>query len=515
MTTTPATRERVAKRPSQRRPGDIADQFKTIDAPRVGAYLRFSKGDDTKKLTIDAQLHDIKAYSALREWNVVETFIDRAKSASGDEHRPEWERLREWVASQKLDLVVVKRLDRFVRNKLDWYEFDAEFRKSGVQLVSIEEQFDPTTATGELMRDLTISFAVMELRTITKRNQDIARYRRESGMVPGVAPFGYRKIGSGRDATFEIVESEAKWLRVAASMIISGSSLREVARHLNAKSAPLPAKRSKSPRKRDEWTHLMIRQLLVRPTIAGLRHDPDDRSSFAPGSWTPIIEVETWQEMIDELSGVARQTHTPGASDGRKPKHLLSGILRCAHCGSKMRPRFAAHSKTSGRVLRYQCVSSNLDPNACNGPSIIGSDAHEHIERELFDAVAGRRLAPITFRDDDRAAAVQRDIDQLVELYESRKIKSVGEYMRLKAAAEAELAEIESEAKIDRRDSTIAKLVGSGAALADVWPSLSIETQRGIIREVFPVISCRKTGRGVRAAAVDKLTISDTFEPLS
>ena len=514
MKETPATQQRVAKRPSQRRPGDIADQFKAITTQRVGAYIRFSKGDDERKLTVEAQRQAIDGYCVSKEWHVAEYFIDRAKSASGDEHRPEWERLREWVISNKLDLVVVKRLDRFVRNKLDYYEFDRSFREHGVSLVSIEENFDPTTMMGETMRDLTITFAVLELKTITKRNQDIAAYRRDNDMVPGVAAFGYDKIGTGKIARFEIDEDEAKWLRLAVDKLIAGDSLRSVARWLNESDAPRPATRSKSPRAVDEWTHLMLRQLLVRPTIAGLRNDPSDKSSYLVAPWQAIIDVDTWHRLIDELSSTKRRTHLPGA-EGRTPKNLLSGILRCAHCGSKMRPRRQVINKSGERVLRYQCVQSNLDPTACNGPSIIAADAHEYVESELFDAVAGRRLAPILFRDDDRAAEVQRDLDDLVELYETRKIKRVDEYMRLKAAAEAELAEIEAQSKIDRRDSTITKLVGSGASLADVWRDLPIEVQRGIIREVFPVISCRKTGRGVRVAARDKLTISDTFELLS
>ena len=525
MTDTQLQTKHVDKRADQRRAGDIADQFKTSsEAPRVGAYLRYSAGEDSKKLTIESQRADVLAYCQIKEWQVVEWYVDRAKSASGDTYRPEWERMRADVASGKLDFVVVKKLDRFVRNKLDYYESDKEFRQHGTQLVSIEESFDPTTIAGEAMRDITLTFAVMELKTIKERNRGMAAFRREHDMVPGIAPFGYRKTSKTKHSEstgrmideFVIEESEAKWLRAAAQRIIDGESLRSVARWLNDSDAPRPAKRSKTARARDEWTHLMLRQLLVRPTIAGLRNDPSNPSQWRIAPWTPILDESTWNTMLDALRDSKRRTHQPGA-EGRTPKNLLSGILVCAHCGTPMRPRRQQNVADPERARRYQCVSSNLHPNACNGPSVIAVDAEEHVVRELLSfAASGRRLSPVVFREESEQAIIQKRIDDLEELYDIGRL-SPAEYVRLRDMDQRKLDEIDERAKSDRRDSKITKLLGMGAKLADVWnevddngdPVLDITIKRTIIREVFPLITCRKTGRGKIVPIADKITISD------
>ena len=486
------THERVAKRPAQRPAGRMAKPAKRTTR-RGAAYIRYSVERDGK-LSDQTQLAAIKGKAASKEIDIAPdlVFIDRGKSAGEGKHRPQLERLLDAVRAGRVEYVVVHKLDRFTRSLRDFTELMSVLRDHGVELIVVDNDFDSSSAFGKMMLSILAMFAEMERDMIVSRNQNVAAFRREQGMVGGTAPFGYRKVGMGATATFEIEPAEAKLLRTIVDRVIAGESLRSVTRWLDEQG--IETKRG------NRWNPVTVRQLIVRPTIAGLRNDPNDAENFLVAPWKPIIEVDKWHRLLDELGSTKRKTHAAGVTS-TSVGNLLSGVLFCT-CGAKMRPRWQNHNDGRAKTRRYQCGTSNIHPDACCGPSVRADDAEQFVTSELMQALQGVRIPPVTMRDDERAAEVEQELDELVVLYEQRRIK-LDEYLRLRAAAQGELDRIEAEAHIDRRDSTITKLIGQGVDIEQAWNAVDdkgesivpLDTKRAVIREVFGTITCLRSDR--------------------
>jgi len=100
---------------------------------RVG-YARVSSRDQN----LDSQLDLLKAAGCER------VFEDKVSGVK--ESRPEWDRLLEFLRPG--DTIVVAELSRMTRSLMHLLALVKEFEKKGVQIVSLREHIDTSTATG-------------------------------------------------------------------------------------------------------------------------------------------------------------------------------------------------------------------------------------------------------------------------------------------------------------------------------------------------------------------------------
>ena len=68
--------------------------------------------------------------------------------------RPGMARLLALVETEQVDIVMVYKLDRLTRCVVDLDKLMDLFKRKRVDLVSLQESLDATTATGELMMNL-------------------------------------------------------------------------------------------------------------------------------------------------------------------------------------------------------------------------------------------------------------------------------------------------------------------------------------------------------------------------
>lgn len=80
------------------------------------------------------------------------------------------------------------------------------------------------------------------------------------------------------------------------------------------------------------WANGTVTRMLKNPTIAGLRSHART-GTIKPGNWTSII-TPTQRELIIALFNDPARPRRGGGPTNRK--RLLSGLLVCAQCGSKM-----------------------------------------------------------------------------------------------------------------------------------------------------------------------------------
>lgn len=106
---------------------------------------------------------------------------------------------------QRGDVVLVAKLDRLSRDAADALTVIREWEAAGVRLIinGWGECIGPHAQgnAGRLMLEVMAVFAGHERRVLKERQRDGQRAKREAGgHIGGVAPFGYRKEGTGRAA---------------------------------------------------------------------------------------------------------------------------------------------------------------------------------------------------------------------------------------------------------------------------------------------------------------------------
>lgn len=136
-------------------------------------YARVSKHDQNLDLQIDA----------FRKEGVEEIFEEKISGKNDD--RPELTRLLHYL--RKGDTLVIYKLDRLGRSTKKLLELAEELETRGIELVSIRDQIDTSTAIGKAMFKMLMVLAEMERDIIVERTKaglDAARSRGRVGGRP-------------------------------------------------------------------------------------------------------------------------------------------------------------------------------------------------------------------------------------------------------------------------------------------------------------------------------------------
>ena len=134
---------------------------------RVAIYARISTTD--KDQNPETQLLPLREFAAAREWTVAGEFTDRAP-ATDLRARAEWRDLLEHAARRRVDLVLVRRIDRAFRSVLDAATTLERLRAWGVGLRSYTEPWlDTTSPFGEALYYITAAYAQLERGILAER----------------------------------------------------------------------------------------------------------------------------------------------------------------------------------------------------------------------------------------------------------------------------------------------------------------------------------------------------------
>lgn len=134
-------------------------------------YARVSTEDQNLDLQVDA----------LKKYGVDEIYQEKVSGT-----RLEREQLNELLKKlRKEDTLVVWRLDRLGRTVRQLLELSEDFEKKGINLVSINENFDTSTPVGRFTFHMFCAIAQMERDVISERTKAAVAAARSRGRVGG------------------------------------------------------------------------------------------------------------------------------------------------------------------------------------------------------------------------------------------------------------------------------------------------------------------------------------------
>src|SRR5690348_10570608 len=130
---------------------------------RCAIYTRKSTehGLELEFNSLDAQREACEAYiksQAAEGWQTVSQRYDDPAYSDGDMDRPALQNMLEDIATGKIDIVVVYKIDRLTRSLADFAKLVDVFEAKSVSFVAVTQQFNSTTSMGRLTLNVLLSF---------------------------------------------------------------------------------------------------------------------------------------------------------------------------------------------------------------------------------------------------------------------------------------------------------------------------------------------------------------------
>lgn len=166
----------------------------TDNAPRRAAlYIRVSTEEQAKQgYSLQAQREDLEKYAKENGYAIVGVYVDEGKSARKKySSRREFMRMLEDVKSDKIDIILFIKLDRWFRNVADYYKIQEILDAHNVAWKTTQEHYDTETTNGRLYINIRLSVAQDE----SDRDSDRIKFVFDSKVARGEAITGMMPMG--------------------------------------------------------------------------------------------------------------------------------------------------------------------------------------------------------------------------------------------------------------------------------------------------------------------------------
>lgn len=200
-------------------------------------YIRVSSVEQVDNTSLDEQERRVASIALYRGEELTAVYRDAAISGGTPlEDRPQGAALL--AALKPGDVLIAAKLDRLFRDAADALSTAKEWKAKGVKLILADMGFEPLTENGTAKFLFTILAAVAEMereRIAERVAEGRAAKKARGGHIGGAAPFGYRKIGEGREAVLEPIPEQQAAILTIHDAHEAGMSLREIAKLIEAK----------------------------------------------------------------------------------------------------------------------------------------------------------------------------------------------------------------------------------------------------------------------------------------
>jgi site-specific DNA recombinase len=367
--------------------GVMAETCETRRPVRCAVYTRKSteEGLDQEFNSLQAQREAAEAYIKSQRhlgWTLLPHPYDDGGFTGGNIERPALKRLLEDIEAQRVDCVMVYKVDRLSRSLLDFARLMDLFEQRSVSFVSVTQQFNTTTSLGRLTLNILLSFAQFEREIIGERTRDkMSAARRKGKWVGGMPVLGYDV--DPRGGRLIVNEEEATRVREIFSLYAKHRSLARAVAELQHRQWTTKSWTTKhgSRHAGSTFDKATLLRLLTNVIYIG---KVDHKGTIYPGEQAAIIEPELWQEINTELRAARRGR---SATVRTKQNALLNGLLLCRSCGQPMVPTYT--SKGERRYRYYVCrVAQEKGWSACPTKSVPARLIEESVVMRLRSALS-------------------------------------------------------------------------------------------------------------------------------
>jgi site-specific DNA recombinase len=413
--------------------------------------------------------------------------------------RPGFREVLDDITTGRVNGLLAEDLDRTVRDPRDLEDLLDACEQTGASARSLTGSLTLTNGGTEAER----SMARVMVAMANKQSADTARRVAEGrernwgeSYQGGRRPFGYvaAKDTKHLKRTLLIVPDESELIVKWADQILNQDvSLKAILREIRQNGVPSASG--------GEWNGRTLKQVLTKPTVAGLAaHTSKVKdettgeirpvANLKPGPWDAILEQDVWERLCEKLNNPPAD-----ANRGNEPKYLLTGIAKCGICNDGTSVRANGSGTLRGKK-GYQCEKV----------------AHIHRNIELVDVWVERNITAYISQNgiDILKPASREEIDTIALRAEAKKLRErKAAQVRMHALGEIDdsdlvtglrairdrLSVIEAQlAQADKPD-PIPEFRHHGPT-RQIWASLGLPRKRAIIRMLVDITMLPTARRG-------------------
>lgn len=195
---------------------------------RCAVYTRKSseEGLELEFNSLQAQREACEAYIKSQKhenWQLLPTEYNDGGYSGGNINRPALKQLLSDIEADKVDIIVVYKIDRLTRSLMDFSKIVEILDKHNASFVSITQHFNTTTSMGRLTLNMLLSFAQFEREVTGERIRDKITASKKKGMwMGGKPPLGYirkeKKIYPDEENAYKIKIIFEKYIELRSTI---------------------------------------------------------------------------------------------------------------------------------------------------------------------------------------------------------------------------------------------------------------------------------------------------------
>lgn len=515
-------------------------------ARRACVYVRQSTLEQVHN-NLESQRRQYALVDRARQlgWQQVEVIDDDLGRSGGGTARPGFERLLRMLCDGQVGAVLSIEASRLARNGRDWHTLLEFCCVVNALLIDADGIYDPAQINDRLLLGMKGTISEMELANFRQRALEAMRQKARRGELFMRVPIGYVRCHGDR-----IERDPDARVRSAITMLFAKFAEFASARKLylwlceQHIDVPVAMPAGAGHAERVQWKapryHSLL-SLLQNPCYAGVYaygrsrarvHLHDGRKRV---SRTLSRRSEDWQVMLPEHHEgyidwdtygrnqqlMAHNTNGRGAAvrgSMRSGSALLSGLLRCGHCGGKLSVNYP-----SATGIRYQCAMHILTPGAACCVMFGGQAADRLVAEQVLRCLqpeaieaALQAIASLQGADDERLAqkrlALQRAryevshaqrqydaVDPANRLVAGSLEQRWNDALTLQSRLEEEVATLSQQQPAALDDEARSALLALAQDLPSLWehPATTPEVRKRIVRTAIQEIVVRSEGQCV------------------
>jgi site-specific DNA recombinase len=378
-------------------------ESKTVTRCAIYARKSSEEGLEQSFNSLDAQREACGAFIASQRhegWRALPARYDDGGYSGGNLDRPALKRLLEDVEANKVDTIVVYKVDRLTRSLADFAKIVEALDAREVSFVSVTQQFNTTTSMGRLTLNILLSFAQFEREVTGERIRDkIAASKRKGMWMGGPVPLGY----DVKDRKLIVNPEDAKIVVRLFNLYLELGCVSKLKARLDQEGMKSKARTSAAGNRSGGTSYCRgaLYQILKNRIYLGeIPHQGQNH----PGQHEAIVA----REFFERVQALLRSDNQ-GRRNGLKANSpsLLVGLLQDSE-GNRFTP---CHTLKRGRRYRYYVCQPPGDKSQAQNKSVRlpAHDVERHVALQLQSFLqSGKGVMDELSLSDDPAARTQQ-----------------------------------------------------------------------------------------------------------
>lgn len=331
---------------------------------------------------------------------------DLGVSGASSEGRSGFQRLLSEVALDHVGLILGVEMSRLARSCKDWYQLLELCALFGTLIGDLDGLYDPSSYNDRLLLGLKGTMSEAELHILQQRMHQGAMQKARRGELVNLVPVGYVRRPSG-EVTPDPDEQVRAIVRAVFEQFERQGSVGAVLRCLIANRMQLPVRANSGPDKGSlQWRRPnkgALRNMLRHPMYAGAysygRSSKDKQARpkkrrqrwLPPEQWQVLLRDRypayiTWEQYERNVAQLKEnQAHVQRRGPIRPGRALLTGLVVCGRCGSRMMTHLSGKSILPRYC--YSCSSARANFGGADCQSLAARPVDDEVVRLAIKAL--------------------------------------------------------------------------------------------------------------------------------